>query len=537
MGRRCEPKLEAAWLPSLREGQDDWQVIAGSVARILRPRRAHRLARLGSARGSASGCMLPNYPFQRSRHWFTIDPSQRLRMWRRRRVHRVQQRPAANQIHPLLGSVAVDGLDEQAVRIAAEHAARRRIWPITRCKARRSRRRPPTSSKAWRRPTRCSARASTASRISRSNRRCSCRKACGDACRFRSRRSPAAKQRLKPIADRTTRTAQRPRGTCTPRERWCTNRNCSDASAVETNSIDLDAARDRAVTIMSRDEFYESMAERGLAYGPAFQVLTNCIAAWTMQSPACNCRSRCVREAAAYHLHPVLGDALLQSMAGVPLEEDGSFSPFTYMPVGIRSVRVLSKIEDFTAAAVCVCACAPAATRRPARNVSKPTSIWSTATATYSSRSKARKCSGWAAAARPDSSTDTSRWLYRDRLARRAARCRTNCQSRTAHGESRDKWLIFADSQGVGTKTGRSTWLPAASRAFLVEPAKEFASPLGKPTNGHPGRQARCQDRSARRKPLPRDCLTRHSLRRKQAVRGHRPPVVAGYRCRTKPSA
>ena len=31
----------------------------------------------------------------------------------------------------------------------------------------------------------------------------------------------------------------------------------------------------------------------------------------------------------------------------VPLEEDGSFSPFTYMPVGIRNVRVLSKIEDF----------------------------------------------------------------------------------------------------------------------------------------------------------------------------------------------
>ena len=31
MGRRCEPDLEAAWLPSLREGQDDWQVIAGSV--------------------------------------------------------------------------------------------------------------------------------------------------------------------------------------------------------------------------------------------------------------------------------------------------------------------------------------------------------------------------------------------------------------------------------------------------------------------------------------------------------------------------
>ena len=32
MGRRCVPKLETTWLPSLREGQDEWSVITGSVA-------------------------------------------------------------------------------------------------------------------------------------------------------------------------------------------------------------------------------------------------------------------------------------------------------------------------------------------------------------------------------------------------------------------------------------------------------------------------------------------------------------------------
>src|SRR5262249_47878803 len=31
MGRRCLPELDAAWLPSLRQGQDDWQVLAASV--------------------------------------------------------------------------------------------------------------------------------------------------------------------------------------------------------------------------------------------------------------------------------------------------------------------------------------------------------------------------------------------------------------------------------------------------------------------------------------------------------------------------
>ena len=67
-----------------------------------------------------------------------------------------------------------------------------------------------------------------------------------------------------------------------------------------------------------------------------------------MQSLRCSCRSRCCAKRPHYRLHPALGDALLQVVAGaVPLEEDGSFSPFTYMPVGIRSVRVLSKIEDY----------------------------------------------------------------------------------------------------------------------------------------------------------------------------------------------
>jgi acyl transferase domain-containing protein len=32
MGRRCVANLDAAWLPSLRAGQDDWPVIASSIA-------------------------------------------------------------------------------------------------------------------------------------------------------------------------------------------------------------------------------------------------------------------------------------------------------------------------------------------------------------------------------------------------------------------------------------------------------------------------------------------------------------------------
>ena len=68
-----------------------------------------------------------------------------------------------------------------------------------------------------------------------------------------------------------------------------------------------------------------------------------------MRSRALHLPESVRREAAAYHLHPALGDALLQLVAGaVPLEEDGSFSPFTYMPVAIRARSRRAKIEDFT---------------------------------------------------------------------------------------------------------------------------------------------------------------------------------------------
>ena len=66
MGRRCVPNLEAAWLPSLREGQDDSQIITASVAEFY--------ARGGSVdwRGwdgpwPRRRLQLPNYPFDRAR--------------------------------------------------------------------------------------------------------------------------------------------------------------------------------------------------------------------------------------------------------------------------------------------------------------------------------------------------------------------------------------------------------------------------------------------------------------------------------------
>src|SRR5262249_29681388 len=107
----------------------------------------------------------------------------------------------------------------------------------------------------------------------------------------------------------------------------------SSSEAGQIERIDLEAARGRAVTILSRKEFYEVMAERGLAYGPAFQVLSDLHRGVEDALGEVRLPEVVLREAAAYRIHPALGDALLQVVAGaVPLEEDGSFSSFTYMP-------------------------------------------------------------------------------------------------------------------------------------------------------------------------------------------------------------
>ena len=84
--------------------------------------------------------------------------------------------------------------------------------------------------------------------------------------------------RSKCTAGRPMQRLHRPRGRCTRPARLFTNRNRRPAPTENSPSsslerIDLVAVRGRAVGVTSHDDFYRRMAERGLAYGPAFQVL------------------------------------------------------------------------------------------------------------------------------------------------------------------------------------------------------------------------------------------------------------------------
>src|SRR5262249_42450270 len=98
----------------------------------------------------------------------------------------------------------------------------------------------------------------------------------------------------------------------------------SSTHATTADKVDLHGVRAGMSAVTSRDDFCRLMADRGLAYGPTFQVLDDLRRGAADAVAAAKLPESVVREATRYHLHPALGDALLQSMAGaVPLEQDG----------------------------------------------------------------------------------------------------------------------------------------------------------------------------------------------------------------------
>ncbi len=68
MGKRCVPKGMGSWLPSLSKGQNDWQVLLGSLSTLYVQGIAVDWA--GFDQDYQRRLMpLPTYPFERKRHW------------------------------------------------------------------------------------------------------------------------------------------------------------------------------------------------------------------------------------------------------------------------------------------------------------------------------------------------------------------------------------------------------------------------------------------------------------------------------------
>ncbi|HLF25328.1 MAG TPA: type I polyketide synthase [Anaerolineae bacterium] len=94
MAQRCSPDATAAWLPSLRKGQDDWRIMLDSLGALYV--RGADVNWAGLDRDyRRQKVVLPTYPFQRQRYWLE---SGRKPLDSRR--SQVENRPGG---HPLLG--------------------------------------------------------------------------------------------------------------------------------------------------------------------------------------------------------------------------------------------------------------------------------------------------------------------------------------------------------------------------------------------------------------------------------------------------
>ncbi len=68
MGKQCLPESNTSWLPSLRQKQDEWQVILESLGKLYM--QGADIDWIGFDEGyTRKKVSLPNYPFQRQRYW------------------------------------------------------------------------------------------------------------------------------------------------------------------------------------------------------------------------------------------------------------------------------------------------------------------------------------------------------------------------------------------------------------------------------------------------------------------------------------
>ena len=474
MGRRCEPELAASWLPSLREGQDDWQVIAGSVGEYYV--RGGRVNWRGwDQPWQRRRLLLPNYPFQRSRHWFNFENSAR-RSWNGGTSFAAGTSVGDGRVHPLLGmplsTVWTNKLFEAQL---ATHSPAYLVDHQVQGS-------PVTPAAAY-----VEQGLSAADEIFGPGQHGLANVVIQQAMflpegvRRRVEVSVAPESGGEAIFETYSRVEEEKGAPAT----WSMHARGSlvheskiGAAASEQAHVDLDAAHGRAVTIQSREEFYEVMAERGLAYGPAFQVLSDLHrgvedAVATVELP-----QSVVAEAGAYRLHPSLGDAMLQVVAGaVPLEDDGSFSPFTYMPVAIRGVRMVSKIEDYNQPLFAY------AKRTSYESGPSPERVETDILLTNASGAVFVAFDGvqvqrLGRSGSADSSVDTSRWLYQ--IVWHEAPL-TASETTFAKDKS---WLIFADSRGIGRTLADQLRAKGAS-CVLVERGDKFESTGGSTGNGH----------------------------------------------------
>jgi acyl transferase domain-containing protein/thioesterase domain-containing protein/acyl carrier protein len=487
MGRRCIPDFQAVWLPSMRKGRDDWQTLLDSLAELY----------VLGAKVDWAGF---DQPWPRRRVTLPTYPFERTRLWLEGKLGRFGTTTRGPSLHPLLGSRIPSALETSVFEIRlssasprylAEHqvqgspvvpaaayveqglaAAKQAFGPgrhvVENVSIHNAMFLPPGTARSV--------------QLTLSPER-------GGECAFETYSIPADSEDAKPHwvmhACGTLRHEDAQQASCGP------------------PAVDLEEVRRRVRDVLTRDQFYRQMTNSGLSYGPAFRVLDDLQRSDRDALAQVRLSPEIVKESAAYQLHPVLLDACIQTVAGiVPLEADGSYSTYTYMPVAVRRLVIhdgLGQVLDLPSddkLATC-----PADARRMY---------------TYAARTSADDRPGAefvegdvfllddkgravvelqgvrvqrvGKSTRQTQDVDVRQWLYRTSWQSQPLPRHAGTSGEKAAGETgppasdsrRGAWLIFADAQGVGAALA-GVLQHEGGRCVMVRPDWGATAPAAQP--------------------------------------------------------
>lgn len=120
--------------------------------------------------------------------------------------------------------------------------------------------------------------------------------------------------------------------------------SASRGAAVE-KSISGDEVIATQIRQLNKEQFYELVSERGLNYGPQYQVIDHLYRNEDSAFAVSSLPESVAADAGRYLLHPSIGDGCLQTMTGVvPLEENGDYCPDLYLPIGVRRLTRFAPI-------------------------------------------------------------------------------------------------------------------------------------------------------------------------------------------------
>ncbi|MGQ4807006.1 hypothetical protein NKDENANG_00344 [Candidatus Entotheonellaceae bacterium PAL068K] len=329
MGRRCLPKDVGAWLPSLRQGQPDWQVMLESLTALYC--HGTPIDWAGVDRDYPRRKVeLPTYPFQRQRYWADIAAA--------RPTHAFHGVSASETWHPLLGcrlrSALKDLVFESQVSPEApsylkhHRVFERVILPVT----------------AYIEMALAAATAVLGTHAVVLE-----ELLLEQPLMLPDDGAKTLQVILTPVENRAhtfqifSLTNDATEAAAADWMRLATGKVCPAAGQTEPQAVNLAALQAEYPVEIPVERHYQQLQQRGLDYGPGFQALSRL---WQRDGNVfghIELPEELAGTSANYRLHPVLLDACSQMLGAVRLDDAAAD---IYLPVKIERITVYQNVGD-----------------------------------------------------------------------------------------------------------------------------------------------------------------------------------------------